>query len=178
MRRPRITIATNNWDHLSPLVRGDVSAEGVDLHLDRLAALTPAREDPAVQACEQSLSQYLLYYARGDRRWVGLPIFLMRTFRHRSFYVQRDSRLARLAELRRKRIGISGWPDTGNTWARAALRAAGVEIQEANWWLGPVDNTGYDAIGHRPSVELPTNVHGLAPEQTQVAFGVQGSQQA
>jgi 4,5-dihydroxyphthalate decarboxylase len=163
---PRITVATNNWDHLAPLVRGEVSVEGLDLHLDRFAALTPARDDRGVQACEQSLSQYLLYHAAGDRRWVGVPVFLMRTFRHRSFYVQRDSRLTRLPELRAKRVGISGWPDTGNTWARAALRAANVDIQDVTWWLGPVEDASYDARGHRPSVDLPPNVHQLADGQT------------
>jgi 4,5-dihydroxyphthalate decarboxylase len=162
---PRIRVATNNWDHLAPLACGDVKAEGVELQLDRFAPLTPAREDPEVQACEQSLSQYLLFDAQRDLRWVGLPIFLMRCFRHRSFYVQRDSALKHLTELSGKRVGISGWPDTGNTWARAALRAAGVQTHDVSWLLGPVDDPNDDAVGHRPAVALSTNVLSVARGQ-------------
>lgn len=165
MSLPTIRVATNNWDHLAPLACGDVKAEGVELQLDRFAPLTAVREDPEVQACEQSLSQYLLFDAQSDRRWVGLPIFLMRCFRHRSFYVHRGSALKRLADLNGKRVGISGWPDTGSTWARAALRAAGVATHDVTWWLGPVDDPNDDAPRHRPAVALPANVRSVARGQ-------------
>lgn len=161
-----LTIATNNWDHLAPLACRDVQVDGLEVRLERFAPLTTAKQDPHFDACEQSLGQYLLVAQTGDTRWVGMPTFFMRTFRHRSFYTQRDSGFRGLEDLAGRRVGANGWPDSGNTWARAALRASGVRIDTVDWLLGPVDDPTYDAVGNRPPVTLPANVTPIAPGHT------------
>lgn len=161
-----ITVATNNYDYLAPLACGDITVDGMTLRLDRFSPLTPARDDLAVHACEQSLSQYLLFTAAGDRRFVGIPVFLMRTFRHRSFYVRHDSDIHNFTALVGRHVGTNGWPDTGNTWSRAAVRASGVRIEDITWHLGPVDNPTYDSISHRPNVVLPPNISAVPPGYT------------
>lgn len=166
MTRPVITVATNNYDHLAPLACGDIDAQEITLRLDRFSPLTPARDDASVQACEQSLSQYLLFHAAGDRRFVGIPLFFMRTFRHRSFYVRRDSGLSDFRALVGRRVGTNGWPDTGNTWSRAALRASGVSIDGIEWFIGPMDDPSYDSHGHRPNIALPQYASPIHQGQT------------
>jgi 4,5-dihydroxyphthalate decarboxylase len=65
-----------------------------------------------------------------------------------------------------KRVGTNGWPDSGNTWSRAALREQGVDIREIRWRVGPVDDPAYDSFGNRPAMTLPPNVRPVEPGRT------------
>jgi 4,5-dihydroxyphthalate decarboxylase len=78
----------------------------------------------------------------------------MRGFRQRCFFVQRDSPLREIAELRGKRVGINEWPATGNTWARALVRDQGVPIDSVFWLVGQVAE-GYKPV---PDDRLPAGV--------------------
>jgi 4,5-dihydroxyphthalate decarboxylase len=51
---------------------------------------------------------------------------------------------------------LTGWPDSGNTWARSLLRRAGVEIEEVKWTLAPLEGGSLSAgrVGQR----VPPNV--------------------
>ncbi|MGI8687847.1 MAG: hypothetical protein ACR2M3_04635 [Thermomicrobiales bacterium] len=168
MNAPAITLVVNDYDHLAPLACGDVIVEDVVINLDRKTPFIAARADPSVHAVEHSFSQFLIRRAMGDRTFVGLPIFPMRAFRHRCFFVRRASDMHDLTDLRGKRVGTNGWPDTGNTWSRAALREQGVRLDQIEWWIGPVDDPAYDSTGHRPSVTLPPNVHQIEGRTTLV----------
>lgn len=136
----RATIATRDYDFVAPLALGDVTADGVELRLLRsFDALRRFADDPAVDGGEASFSQYLRRIASGDRSLVGLPIFIMREFRHRCFFVRRDSDMAGLSDLAGLRIGTDNWGASGNTWSRALLRAAGVALDGIRWFVGPVN---------------------------------------
>ncbi len=161
-----ITLVTRSYDVLMPLVCGDVVAEGIDLNLDRKTSIQHFMVDPTFQAGEMSFSQYLIRTSQGERDFVGLPLFVMRGFRHRCFFVLRGSGLQSLKDLAGKRVGTNGWPDSGNTWSRAALREQGVGIHEIEWWVGPTDDPAYDSLGHRPRLTLPSNVRYAAAGQT------------
>jgi 4,5-dihydroxyphthalate decarboxylase len=93
-------------------------------------------------------------------------MFPTRAFRHRCFFVLRDSGLGEFKDLEGKRLGTNGWPDTGNTWSRAALREQGVRLDRIDWWVGPIDDPAYDSSGHRPKLNLPPNVQFTAPGAT------------
>jgi 4,5-dihydroxyphthalate decarboxylase len=132
---PRISLATRAWSHLTPLVRGDVSDARLELDVQlRQTTPDPHLESPDTVA-ETSFSSYVRAVASGDDRLVGLPVFVMRSFRHRCLLVRRDSDLARLEDLRGLRVGATGWPDSGNTWTRSLLRRAGVDLDEVSWQL-------------------------------------------
>ena len=136
----KVTLATRDYDYVAPLALGDVTAEGVDLRLLRsFDALRRFADDAAVDGGEVSFSQFLRRIAAGDRSLVGLPIFIMREFRHRCFFVRRESDLAGVIDLRGKRVGTDNWGASGNTWSRAILRAAGVPLDGIRWFVGPVN---------------------------------------
>jgi 4,5-dihydroxyphthalate decarboxylase len=136
----RVTLATRDYDFVAPLALGDVRAEGVDLRLLRsFDALRRFADDPEIEGGEASFSQYLRRVAAGDRSLVGLPVFIMREFRHRCFFVRRDSDLAEFTDLAGTRIGTDAWGASGNTWSRALLRAAGVALDGIRWFVGPVN---------------------------------------
>lgn len=135
MANTTIRMASYNWDHLQPLATGDVRPAGIDLIMER-GRLASLAASPHLDLTETSLSLFLIGLSRGDREAVGLPIFLMRAFRHRCFLVRRDSPLRDFADLAGKRIGTDGWAHTGNTWCRAAMRERGVDIAGIDWFVG------------------------------------------
>ena len=161
-----ITLVTRSYSHVMPLAAGDVRPEGIFLTLDRSTPIGRFREDPSFQAGEMSFSRYLIGLSQGDRSIVGLPIFAMHGFRQRCFFVRRGSSLRSLADLAGKHIGTNGWPDTGNTWSRAALRTAGVDLGSITWSVGPVDAPLDDEATARAQAALPTGVTQLAAGQT------------
>ena len=144
-----IRVVARNYDLLMPLVIGDVVAEGIELEFDRSTSIGAFAEDESFQAGEMSFSGYLRRLDAGQTDIVGLPVFLMRGFRQHCFFTLRDSGLSTLGDLQAKRIGTNGWPDSGNTWSRALLRRAGVNIEEIEWVVGPIDGTTDEQFGHK-----------------------------
>ncbi|GAC1316701.1 MAG: hypothetical protein NVSMB2_09860 [Chloroflexota bacterium] len=146
-----ITLITRNYAYVQPLANGDVRPSGIGLNLVRTWDALPrvAANSPDVHGGESSFGRYLLGLARGDRSLVGLPIFIMRGFRQRCFFVRRNSPLADFTDLAGKRVGINEWPATGNTWARGLLRDQGVDIRAVNWLVGQV------SVGSKPVPDDP-----------------------
>ena len=154
-----LTLATRDYDFVTPLATGDVTAEGIDLTLVRsFDALQRVTADPDVHGGEASFSRYVQRLAAGDRSLVGLPLFVMREFRHRNFYVRRDSRLGTIAELAGRRVGMDAWPNSGNTWSRALMREEGVSGERVRWVVGRV----HARDAPPPSDALPPGVE-LSP---------------
>ncbi|MFG1685841.1 hypothetical protein ACGFNP_37155 [Nonomuraea sp. NPDC049269] len=157
MTKPRIRLGLRDWDHLVPVATGTLTSEAFDLDLDSRAMTPDVLSEPELDGGETSFSRYVLGRAQGDDRLVGLPVFVMRGFRHRCVLVRRDSELREFAELKGARVGLTGWPDSGNTWTRALLRAAGVDLTGIEWTVGAVDapEPGKDRVG---GAKLPDNV--------------------
>ncbi len=144
-----IRLVTRNYDILTPLLSGDIVPEGINLELDRESSIGAFRTDESLPAGEMSFSGYLRALDAGDENIIGLPIFIMRGFRQRCFFVHRDSGLTSFEDLAGKRVGTNGWPDSGNTWSRSLLRRAGVAIDEIDWYVGPIDGVTDQLFGHR-----------------------------
>lgn len=135
-----LTITTRDYDYVAPLAMRDVTPDGVDLTLIRaFDALERFLADAAIDGAEASFSGYLHRIATGDRSLVGLPLFVMREFRHRCFYVRRGSGLTDVTHLAGKRVGTDAWAASGNVWSRAILREAGVSRDRVRWMVGPLN---------------------------------------
>jgi 4,5-dihydroxyphthalate decarboxylase len=153
----KLTLAGYPWDFLTPLLTGEVTPEGIDLTYDTARGLGPVTDDPAVAGGEGSVGRFMLDISQGDRSFVGLPIFPMFAFRHRCFLVKRGTEIRDLKDLEGKRVGMDGWPNSGNTWTRVTLRQAGVDIWKIDWVIAPVDGPpdaghGHVAPGSPPNV--------------------------
>lgn len=136
----QLRIALRDWDHLTPLLMGEVDLSplrgaGYELDITRVPAL-PALNDDRFDAAEISMSGYIRAIATGAPTRTAVPHLLMQSFRHRCIIVGRDSALHHPEQLRNGRIGLTGWPDSGNTWTRAVLAEHGVGIAEATWVVG------------------------------------------
>lgn len=136
----RLRFATRDWDYLTPLVVGDVLSDRVELQIDRVETMVDGAGGD-YDLAETSFSRYASAMAAGENRFIGIPNFIMRGFRHRCIIVRQDSPLRDLPQLRGARIGVTGWRDSGNTWTRTALRRAGVDIGDALWFAGRLTAT-------------------------------------
>jgi 4,5-dihydroxyphthalate decarboxylase len=123
-----IKLAGYFWDHITPLRTGDVVPDGIDLTYDTAHGLGPVADDPTCHGGEASLGRYMLDVSKGDTSYIGLPVFPMFAFRHRCFLVKRGTTIGDLKELEGKRVGMDGWPNSGNTWTKVTLGQAGVDI--------------------------------------------------
>lgn len=92
--------------------------------------------EPELDGAETSFSSYVRARADGDTSVTALPFFVMRGFRHRCFIVSKHSRLHTPSQLRGATVGLTGWPDSGNTWTRAIVRDHGVELDDVAWRVG------------------------------------------
>lgn len=133
----KIRMKSRDWDFWTPLLLGDVTSDTIDLELTRVQSLIDnVADDPDCEAAEMSLSRYAMRRSAGtDRNLVGIPFFIMRGFRNRCILTSDDSPITTLSDLRGKRIGLSGWQDSGNTWTRALLLEAGVPVDSIQWTL-------------------------------------------
>lgn len=133
-----VSMTLRGYDQFCPLLLGDVPTPGVRLKIDHRSPLV-LELPPALDVAEVSFNRYVVGYARGDDDLIGLPAFILRGFRHRNFFVRGDSKLTRLSELRGLDVGTNSWPDTGTMWARAAMRDAGVGVEDVRWVIGMLD---------------------------------------
>ena len=136
----KIRMKSRDWDFWTPLLLGDVTSDTIDLELTRVQSLIDnVADDPDCEAAEMSLSRYAMRRSAGtDRNLVGIPFFIMRGFRNRCILTSDDSPITTLSDLRGKRIGLSGWQDSGNTWTRALLlgRSGGFHSVDAFPYYG------------------------------------------
>lgn len=165
-----LRIATRGWAHLLPLALGSVpEAEGlVDLELRDSTPNLWA--EPDLDGGESSFSSYVRGRSNGDTSVTALPFFVMRGFRHRCFIVAKQSRLHTPSQLRGAIVGLTGWPDSGNTWTRAILRDHGVELDEVTWRVGRLtaSHPEQDRIG---GSDLPPNAD-VAPRDQPLLDGL------
>jgi 4,5-dihydroxyphthalate decarboxylase len=159
-----VHMVIRNYDQITAILAGDVTVSGVNLHLDRVTPIAEFAGNRSFDVGETSFAGYIRGLVSGNRDIVGLPVFVTRGFRHRCFFVQRDSAITTVSDLANKRIGTNGWPDTGNTWSRAILRREGVDLNSIDWVIGHIDGIVDQIFGHRVTAppDLP-NVR-LAPE--------------
>ena len=132
-----LRLALRDWDYMTPLVLGEVSSPRLDIKVDRVGTLVShVGKAEQYDAAEMSFSRYTQLRIDGDQTVVGIPNFIMRGFRHRCIITTKASPITELSQLAGKRIGVTGWRDSGNTWTRAALRREGVGVEDATWIAG------------------------------------------
>jgi 4,5-dihydroxyphthalate decarboxylase len=161
-----VTLTCADYARLAPLMLKDVKPEGIDLRLlhgtggswpQRAEMLRRALEDPAVDGGEASMAAHLRRIDRGDRSFVGLPIFPLRNFTARDLYVRKDGEVKRAADLVGRRIGLYDWAASGSIWYRHFLDFVGVAPERVEWWIGDVEG-GWRA---RHPVTLPEGVNAV-----------------
>ena len=137
----KLTLACGRYDRTQALIDGRVRPEGVD-ELTYLA-LRPGEtfwrmlNHGEFDASEMSLSSYAILRSEDDARFVAIPVFPSRTFRHSAIFVRDDSPIRAPADLKGKRIGVGDYQMTAAVWVRGLLaHDYKVAPEEVTWVVG------------------------------------------
>lgn len=162
-----ITLAVDAYDRTAPLADGRVNVEGVELNAIQL----PVEEiffrmarNAEFDAAEMSLSSYTLTLQR-DRRFVAIPVFPSRAFRHNGIYVHAENGVQGVEDLPGAVVGVPEYQVTAAVWIRGIL---------AEHHHVPVDSVSYRTGGlHAPgrpeklAIEVPgVDIRPIAPGKT------------
>jgi 4,5-dihydroxyphthalate decarboxylase len=140
----KIPIAYGGVDYLdrtSALQTGAVSPAGIDLNYIVVPGIGDLFRRVAqfaeFDAAEFSASTYFMMLGRGDNRFVAIPVFPSRAFRHSQVYINRKGSIARPEDLAGKNVGILDYQMTAAVWVRAFFQHDhGVTAAQIKWWTG------------------------------------------
>jgi 4,5-dihydroxyphthalate decarboxylase len=136
----QLTLACGRYDRTQPLIDGRVQPEGVDL---TFLPLRPGEtfwrmlNHGEFDASEMSLSSYTILRSEGDARFIAIPVFPSRVFRHSALYVRADSPIDSPEDLKGKRVAVGDYQMTAAVWVRGLLtHEYGVKPEDIVWVTG------------------------------------------
>ena len=146
-RRSPITLAGYKFDRTAGLADGSVSVDGFDHVFEQVGigdANTHVFSGPGSrEVTEIGLHPFMLAYANeGFRDYSLLPIFPLRTFRHKSIFIRTDRGISEAGHLKGKKIGTPGFSSTSLTWIRGILQHEyGVKPGDVEWVVSAKDSS-------------------------------------
>jgi 4,5-dihydroxyphthalate decarboxylase len=155
----RLTLAVGDYDHTRDLTLGRVRPNGIDLtvlnfNVEEIFFRFYDRLEWDVS--ELSMGMYVSAISRGDNRFVAIPVFPSRVFRHSAIYVRSDGSVKAVNDLAGKRIGCPQWSQTATIYVRGYLsETVGISLSSIKWIQAGVNDPGR----HEPSVlRLPDDI--------------------
>ncbi|MEA2988977.1 MAG: hypothetical protein QOG83_1688 [Alphaproteobacteria bacterium] len=163
MSRLRLTFAACRYDRLEAIREGAVEVEGVDL---TCLTLKSGRDvfDRMVggaefDVAELSASEFISLAGAGDDRFVALPVFPSRVFRHGYIFVNTHAVIRAPKDLAGKRVGLPLYTQTAAIWTRGHLQHQyGVALDAIRWVQGSVEDTGTHGKPHAPPLLRPVAI--------------------
>ncbi len=156
----KLTLACGDYDRTRALWDGRVSPEGIDLIYIRL---TPEEiffrmlEHNEFDISEMSFSNYLTELSGKSPRFIAIPIFPSRFFRHSCVFINRKSGITTPEALKGKRVGTPAYSVTAGVFIRGFLQHDyGVAPADMEWYVGGQEEPGRE---DRVQLNLPENVH-------------------
>ncbi len=134
-----MSIALSDNERTRPILQGRHQPQGINL--------VPTMVHPSemfwrqlkfaeFDVSEMSLSSLCIAKARGDDRFVGLPIYTARMFFHTRIYVRKDRGIEKPEDLRGKKIGVPEYQQTSALWSRGILQHEwGVQARDIEWFM-------------------------------------------
>jgi 4,5-dihydroxyphthalate decarboxylase len=130
-----------------PILDGRVKPDGIELHV------TPGNPGEIFwrqlkfadwDVAEMSFSSLMIAIARGDDRFVGLPVFTTRRFFHAHILVRAGSGIETPADLKGKRVGVTEYQQTAALWTRGALQHEfGVHARDMEFFMERTPETSH-----------------------------------
>jgi len=126
MANLQLTFACQDYDHTRALTDGTVAPEGVDL---KCVHISPPSQiflrmlnDEEFDISEMSLSNYLIALGHDDKRFIALPVFPSRVFRHSYIWINTNSGIKKPPDLKGKCVGIADYSMTALLFVRGLLQ--------------------------------------------------------
>jgi 4,5-dihydroxyphthalate decarboxylase len=155
MGRLELTLAMSSNPRSEPVLRGAVRPDGV---VFRSTVASPPDifwrqlHDQEFDVSEMSMSSLLIALSKGNRDWIGLPIFPQRHFFQTWAWVRQDAGIEQPQDLRGKRVGVPEYQQTAAVWSRGILEHDfGVKPSDMDWYMErSVDRSHGAATGFQP----------------------------
>jgi 4,5-dihydroxyphthalate decarboxylase len=149
MANLKITIGCRDYDHTRALADGRIKVDGVDL---KFVNLSPPSQiflrmlhDEAYDASEMSLSNYMIALGKGDRRFVAIPVFPSRVFRHSYIWINTQAEIEKPEDLKGKKVGIADYSMTALLFVRGLLQHQyGVAPEDIHWFRRRAEHVSID----------------------------------
>jgi len=149
MANKTITIGMRDYDHCRALANGRIKVDGV--HLKFVNISPPSQiflrmlHDEEFDVSEMSLSNFMIAMGKGDRRFVAIPVFPSRVFRHSYIWVNTKVGIAKAADLKGKKVGIADYSMTALLFVRGLLQHEyGVAPQDIHWFRRRAEHVAID----------------------------------
>jgi 4,5-dihydroxyphthalate decarboxylase len=119
-----LSIGCTFSDRIEAFLDGRVRIAGHDAAIrivEPQALFRSVLRDAAFDVAELSMASHIAAVGAGRRDYVGLPVFLSRSFRHANLYIRTDRGIARPEDLAGRRIGLVDYQQTAALWLRGLL---------------------------------------------------------
>jgi 4,5-dihydroxyphthalate decarboxylase len=146
--RLRLTFAGLDYlDRTRALVDGSVQPDGIELDCVQMGPyelFQRVAQKVEFDVAEMSASTYMSLVSQGDDRYVGLPVFLSRHFRHGYIFVNGACDVREPGDLVGRRVGVPEYEMTAALWQRAILQHDyGVRPDQLTWVQGGEFRPGF-----------------------------------
>ena len=124
MANLKLSLAITSNPRTWPIIDGRVRLDGIDF---AKTVLGPAEmfwrqlSSAEFDVSEMSMSELMMIRARGDERFIGMPVFTTRRFYHTGILVRKDAGIDSPAGLKGRRIGVPEYIQTSALWTRGVL---------------------------------------------------------
>jgi len=173
MSKLRFTLACWDYDRTRGLADGSIAPDGIDLTYLSL----PVEETffrmlryGEFDAAEMSLSSYAVSLMQEEPRFIAIPVFPSRFFRHSSIFVSTTSGITEPKQLAGKRIGTPEYQMTAPVWIRGILQDEyGVDPASCEYLTGGEEEPGRD---EKLKLDLPAKfkLRRIGAQQTLAAM--------
>ena len=159
MAKLTISLACCDYDRTRALFDGRVGIEGcevVGVPMSPEEAFHRAFKYQEFDVSELSFSSYMIWTARNEAPYIGIPAFVSRLFRHSSLYIRTDRGIDKPQDLKGRVIGVPEFQMTAAVWVRGILEDEyGVKPSDIHWRNGGLEDPGRE---ERTSLKLPPEI--------------------
>ena len=156
---PAITLACGNYDRTRAIIDGRVGIEGCEVNyipLEPEEVFFRAARYEEFDIAELSFHSYILQTSRKESRYIGIPAFVSRCFRHSMIYIRTDRGVREPADLKGKLVGVPEYQLTALVWLRGILQEEyGVNPTDIHWRSGGQEQPGRK---ERARINLPKEI--------------------
>ena len=159
MKNLRLNLACLPYLHMQPLINGAVVPEGIELNfipLEWEEIFWRQLRHEEFDGSEMSLSSYTMARSRGDDRFVAIPVFPWRIFRHSCVYINTHKGIEKPTDIIGKKVGVPEYQMTAGLWIRGFFQHEyGVRPSQINWRAGGMEKPGRE---EKLQLQLPPDI--------------------
>lgn len=152
----KLTLACWDYDRTRGLRDGTVQPDGIDLTylpLEVEETFFRMARYQEFDVSEMSLSSYVKTLESEHPRFIAIPVFPSRMFRHASIFISSNSKISRPEDLKGKKVGVPEYQMTAPVWIRGILSDEyGVKVQDVEFFSGGEEEPGRE---EKVKLDLP-----------------------